>query len=549
MTFKTLNPLALWLSFFFISAAASASTYNLDIASLPVNITGKPVSKITINGSFPGPTLRWKEGEDVTINVTNHLKEKTAVHWHGLLVPANMDGVPGLNGFEGINPGQTFTYHFKIRQSGTYWYHAHAGAQEQDGMYGSIVISPKTIDPVVADKDYVVLLSDFSPENGNEILKNLKMDADYYNYAQRTVGNFMDDVIQKGLKSAWDEAKEWGQMRMKRTDLSDVSGYSFLLNGKTSEQNWTGIFQPGEKVRLRFINASSMSIYDVRIPGLKMSVVSADGQNVEPVSVDEFRFGLAETYDVIVQPKDDKAYTIVAEPIDRTGFALGTLATHEGMKGEMPQHRKRAELTMVDMGMAHGEHAMSHREGMDHVMTPGMVMDDMKSGWADAMTPQGLRALDYKDLHYLGHQQDTRTAEREITVTLDGNMERYIWTMDGKVYDGKSPLKLKKDERVRLKFVNETMMAHPMHLHGMFFQLENGQPADKLPNKHTVIVAPGQTASVLITADAPGEWALHCHLLYHMLAGMMNTVVVAQFDDAQIPVSTESAPREHHHVH
>ncbi len=543
------------------SMQAQAGEYSLTIAREPVNITGNSVKKITVNGSIPGPTLRFQEGEEVTIHVTNKMDEDTSVHWHGLLLPDEMDGVPGLGGFPGIKPGETFTYRFKIRQDGTYWYHAHSMGQEQDGHYGSIVIAPKGKDPVQADRDYVVLLSDFHDEDSWDIMSNLKMSAEYYQYARRTVGDFFADAKEDGFSKAWKNAKMWGEMRMLPTDLSDVTGYTFLTNGKTPEQNWTGIFKPGERVRLRFINASAMSFYDVRIPGLKMQVVSADGQNVEPVPVDEFRFGVAETYDVIVTPKEDKAYTIAAEPIDRTGFALGTLAPREGMRGEIPQSRPRALLTMADMGMDHGnmdmsgmDHSkMNHDMPMDHAaMGHAMPSDESmnkiaeESGWAKAGTPPGDKALSYADLRYLGIQKDTREAEREILVRLGGNMERYIWTINGKKYADSGPINLNYGERVRLKFVNDTMMAHPMHLHGMFVQLENGQPAEKLPNKHTVIVPPGQSYSVLLTADEAGEWAFHCHLLYHMMAGMMNKVVVAKLDPSAMPPPQKSDPHAGH---
>ena len=547
------------------SLQAQAGEYNLTIAREDVNITGNSVKKITVNGTIPGPILRFKEGEDVTIHVTNKLDEDTSVHWHGLLLPGEMDGVPGFNGFPGIKPGETFTYRFKIRQDGTYWYHAHSMGQEQDGHYGSIVIAPKGKDPVQADRDYVVLLSDFHDEDSWDIMSNLKMSSEYYQYARRTVGDFFDDAKERGFGKAWENAKMWGEMRMLPTDLSDVTGYTFLTNGKTPEQNWTGIFKPGERVRLRFINASAMSFYDVRIPGLKMQVVSADGQNVEPVPVDEFRFGVAETYDVIVTPKEDKAYTIVAEPIDRTGFALGTLAPREGMRGEIPQARERALLTMADMGMNHNMGNMD-MSGMDHSkMNQDMPMDHAamghampsdesmnkiaeESGWAKAGTPPGDKALSYADLRYLGIQKDTREAEREILVRLGGNMERYIWTINGKKYADSGPINLNYGERVRLKFVNDTMMAHPMHLHGMFVQLENGQPAEKLPNKHTVIVPPGQSYSVLLTADEPGEWAFHCHLLYHMMAGMMNKVIVAKLDPSAMPQPQKADPHAGHNM-
>lgn len=518
-------------------AHAKTSEYTLTIEQLPVNITGKPIEKITVNGGIPAPTLRFTEGDEAVIHVTNKMDEPTSIHWHGLLLDGAMDGVTGFNGYKAIEPGTTFTYRFPIRQTGTYWYHSHTSGQEQDGLYGSIITSPKGKDPISADRDYVVVLSDFSPEHSSSIMANLKMSSDYYANARRTAGDFFKEWSDDGWDKAWKNVRDWGNMRMMRTDLADVTGYTFLTNGKSPEQNWTGLFKPGEKVRLRFINASAMSFFDVRIPGLKMSVVQADGQNVEPVAVDEFRFAPAETYDVIVTPKEDKAYTIAAEPIDRTGFAIGTLATAEGMKGEVPAPRPRALLSMGDMNME-----MMMKDDPDMEMTPA----DMISGWAKTGTPEGERALSYADLRYAGVQKDQRQPERTIDVRLGGNMERYIWTINEKKFSEAEPIRLKYGERVRLNFTNETMMAHPMHLHGMFVQLENGQPAAKLPNKHTVIVPPGGSYSVLVTADEIGEWAFHCHLLYHMASGMMRQVVVAKLDAADVPTTATKANGGHH---
>ncbi len=529
-----------------LASSAMADTYYLDIARRPVNVTGSPVEAITINETTPGPTLHLREGEDVTIQVTNHLDKPTSIHWHGMLVPPAMDGVPGLNGFPGIAPGETFTYRFRTRQTGTYWYHAHSSSQEQAGNFGSIVITPKGGERVRSDRDYVVVLSDFTKEDPDAILSHLKMDDEFYNFHRLTVGDFFRKAREKGLAGAWNDSKMWNQMRMTPTDLSDVSGYTFLVNGRSPDQNWTGIFKPGERVRLRFINASAMTFFDVRIPGLKMTVVAADGQDVEPVTVDEFRFGNAETYDVIVQPEEDRAFTLVAEPIDRTGFALGTLATREGMKGDVPPHRPRALLTMADMGNMPG---MDMDMGSMMAEMPDM---DMSSGWAKAGTPEGDKALSYADLRYLGTQKDTRKPDQEVAVTLGGNMQRYIWTINGRKHEDAVPIRLAYGERVRLKFTNETMMAHPMHLHGMFVQLENGQPAAKMPNKHTVIVPPGQSVSVLLTADEAGQWAFHCHLMYHMLAGMMTSIEVAKPGEAVPPVASPSSTTpagEHYHAH
>jgi CopA family copper-resistance protein len=579
---------------------AKTTEYNLTIDYKNVNITGNTVKRIAVNGQIPAPTLNFTDGDTAIIHVKNNLDVDSSIHWHGLLLAGKMDGVPGMNGFMGIKPQTRFTYKFKIRQSGTYWYHAHSMGQEQDGLYGSLVILPKPQDVhIKSDKDYVVVLSDFHDDDSGTIMGNLKKSSEYYVYVKRTVSDFFDDVKTDGFAAAWDNALAWGDMRMMPTDLADISNYTFLTNGYTSDKNWTGLFTTGERVRLRFINASAMSFFDVRIPDLKMQIVSADGQDVEAVEVDEFRFAPAETYDVIVTPTQNKAYRIVAESIDRAGFALSTLAPKMGMVGDMPKHRKMNLLTMTDMGMGHDMSGMDHSKmnhdmsGMDmsnmdhskmnHDMS-GMDMSNMdhskmnhdmsamdmsnmdhskmnhdmsamdmsnmdhskmnhdmsgmdmpKSGWSDYGTPTGHKSLSYSDLRYYGTQSDIRPPQRDIVVELGGNMERYIWTLNGKKYNESSPVQLKYGERVRLKFVNNTMMAHPMHLHGMFVQIENGQPMDKLPNKHTVIVKPGTTYSVLLTANEAGEWAFHCHLLYHMMSGMMTKFVVAKLDKSDMP--------------
>jgi len=591
---------------------AAVKEYDLTIAEQTVNITGKPLKRITVNGKFVAPLLEFEEGDDAVIRVHNKLKNQdSSIHWHGLILPGIMDGVPGFNQFEGIAPNKTYEYKFKVRQNGTYWYHSHSKGQEQDGLYGALVIYPKNKTPLTSsektDRDYVVLLSDFHNSTSDQITKNLKKEADYYQNRRETVFDVMKQVKRDGLKATWQDRSMWNQMRMLKTDMSDVTGYTFLMNGKTPQQNWTGNFKAGEKVRLRFINASAMSFFDVRIPNLKMTVVSADGQPVKPVPVDEFRIGTAETYDVIVEPKQAH-YQIEAESIDRTGFSVGTLHdenTSPVKQIEMPKPRPRSLLTMEDMGMNHDmssmkgmNHDMSSMKGMDHDMSSmkgmnhdmssmkGMDHDmssmkdmnhdmssmkgmdhDMSSmkgmdhdmpmnsatvkaasdkndntvfGWANASTPEGNKALQYSDLQSLDPQKDTRAAEREIEIRLGGNMERYIWTINGKKFNEADPLVVKYGERIRLKFVNDSMMAHPMHLHGMFMQLENGQDPSNMPNKHTVIVPPGKTITTLLTADELGEWAIHCHLLYHMSAGMMNKLIVAQVEDGN---STKTVPQ------
>ncbi|EMN3698738.1 TPA: copper resistance system multicopper oxidase [Acinetobacter baumannii] len=577
---------------------AAVKEYDLTIAEQTVNITGKPLKRITVNGKFVAPLLEFEEGDDAVIRVHNKLKNQdSSIHWHGLILPGIMDGVPGFNKFDGIAPNKTYEYKFKVRQNGTYWYHSHSKGQEQDGLYGPLVIYPKNKVPLTAgekaDRDYVVLLSDFHNSTSGQIMSNLKKEADYYQNRRETVIDVFKQIKRDGLKATWKDRSMWNQMRMLKTDMSDVTNYTFLMNGKTPEQNWTGNFKAGEKVRLRFINASAMSLFDVRIPNLKMTVVSADGQPVKPVPVDEFRIGTAETYDVIVEPKQ-ASYQIEAESIDRSGFSIGTLHDENTSPVKnimMPTPRPRALLTMEDMGMNHDmssmegmdhdmssmkgmdhdmssmkgmnhdmssmkgmDHDMSSMKGMNHDMTSMKGMDhdmssmegmnhDMSSktmsssgsdevvyGWANASTPAGLKALQYSDLQSLTPQKDTRAPEREIEIRLGGNMERYIWTINGKKFNETEPFKVKYGERIRLKFVNDSMMAHPMHLHGMFMQLENGQDPSNMPNKHTVIVPPGKTVTTLLTADELGEWAIHCHLLYHMSAGMMNKLIVANVD-------------------
>ena len=718
----------------FFATAASAGEYALVIDEQTVDITGKPAKKITINGTIPGPVLRFKEGEAVIVRVTNRLDENTSVHWHGLILPPEQDGVPGFNGFAGIKPGETYTYRFPIQQSGTYWYHAHSATQEQSGHYGALLIEPAGAPAVQADREHTILLSEFTEEHPERIAGNLKVDPGFYNYSKRTVPDFFRDARKFGLRAAFRDRTAWGRMRMDPTDISDVGAYAFLVNGKPAAKNETFLFRPGERVKLRFINGSAMTYFDVRIPGLKMTIVAADGRDVEPVTVDEFRFAVSETYDVIVEPKTEQAFTVFAESIDRQGYARATLAPREGMSAPIPEARPRALLTMAEMGhnmsqmsggsmggmdhssmgpaaapsgsmpgmdhgamagmdhsamthapapspppasapamqgmdhsamagmdhsamtrepapspppasapamqgMDHGamagmDHsAMKHEpaptptlapaaQGMDHAAMAGMDHSALSStmspassgassqaratplpkvdygmgvemkmegmdhggatmagmdhgtmgeqtvggvpteglgvegaldgsgrvfGWASG-APYGSRVLSYADLRSRTPQQDVRPAEREIVVRLGGNMERYIWTLNGAKFGEAEPIGLRYGERVKMTFVNETMMAHPMHLHGMFMKLDNGQPAERIPDKSVVSVAPGKTYSVMITADQVGEWAFHCHLLYHMESGMMQKVVVARLGDAPSPAPSAPDPHAGHGV-
>ncbi len=532
---------------FALLSVAKANTYDLSIGATTIDVTGTPRPALAINGGVPGPVLRFSEGEDLVINVANTLGVDTSIHWHGLILPPAQDGVPGIS-FDGIKPGTTHTYRFPAQQSGTYWYHSHSGLQEQAGVYGAIVIEPARREPFKFDRDYVVVLSDFHDHKPERIRANLKKKADYYNFSQRTAGDFFRDVSRNGLDATLEDRKMWGEMRMMPTDIADVSGYTYLANGRNPAQNWTGLFKPGERVRLRFVNASAMTYFDVRIPGLKMTVVQADGNNVQPVTVDEFRIAVAETYDVIVRPADDAAYTIFADTMGRTGFARATLAPREGMAGVVPEQRERPQLTMADMSMADGSMAgMDHTsmkgmddtsmKGMDHSSMKGM--DHSKMGAAEKADPfyapgsgltpkaaaEGGRFLSYADLKAQKPRYKERPATREIELRLTGNMERYIWSINDVKYSDAEPIRLKYGERVRFKFVNETMMSHPMHLHGMWTILDNGSGKWN-PIKHTVNVPPGTTLYTETEVDAPGAWAFHCHLIYHMASGMFRKVIV-----------------------
>ena len=512
----------------------AGDSFDLFIGETPVNLSGSPATAMTINGSLPGPTLRWREGDSVTLRVRNRLAEDTSIHWHGIILPANMDGVPGLS-FEGIAPGGLYEYRFKVRQNGTYWYHSHSGLQEQAGVYGALVIDAREPEPFSYDRDYVVLLSDWSDEKPQRILAKLKKQSDYYNFHKRTVGDFIDDVSANGWAATLADRKMWAEMKMSPTDLADVSGYTYtyLLNGQPPDGNWTGLFRPGEKLRLRFVNASAMSYFDVRIPGLKMTVVAADGQHVEPVSVDELRIAVAETYDVIVEPGGERAYTLFAQSMDRSGYARGTLALAEGLSAPVPTPDPRPLIGMDDMGMG-AMPMQSHPASEDgnplvdmQTMTPTPKLADPGLGLRD----NGRRVLTYADLRSRFADPDGREPGRTIELHLTGHMEKFAWSFDGIKFSDAEPLRLTYGERLRIVLVNDTMMTHPIHLHGMWSDLEDEQ-GNFLVRKHTIDMPPGTRRSYRVTADALGRWAYHCHLLFHMEMGMFREVRVDEGDNA-----------------
>ncbi|WP_420430713.1 copper resistance system multicopper oxidase [Hyphobacterium sp.] len=572
----------------------SGTEFDLTIGRSQLAIDGRTGPAITVNGQVPAPLLRWREGDEITLRVHNTLDTDTSIHWHGILLPNEMDGVPGVT-FPGIRPGEIFTYRFPLRQAGTYWYHSHSGLQEQLGHYGPIIVEPRGADPVGYDREYVIVLSDYTFEGPHRVFQRLMASSDTYNFQQRTVPDFFRAASRHGFMATLRDRLMWGQMRMSPTDISDATAATmdYLINGHGPDDNWTGLFEPGERVRLRFINASAMTFFNVRIPGLPMTVVQADGLNVQPVETDEFQIGVAETYDVVVQPRDDRAYTLMCETNDRSGYVRGTLAPRTGMTAPVPPLRERPTLTMRDMGMDHGSMpGMSHQDthamrpvasgqdshsghgGVDHSAhgqgaagmsgmghsahsaapaTPtghaghdtsgnGMQVHDhpMGPGVANvAMQPvsrlhepgAGLedvphRALSYTQLRSLDRNPDVRQPAREIEVHLTSNMERYMWSFDGTRFsEVVEPIRFTQGERLRLTMVNDTMMVHPIHLHGMFFEVVNGETTHK-PRKHTINVKPGEKLSVDVTPEDVGDWAFHCHLLYHMHAGMFQVVSV-----------------------
>ncbi|NWA44855.1 copper resistance system multicopper oxidase [Pseudomonas reactans] len=524
----------------------AGTEFDLFIDQTPVNLTGRHRTALTINGSLPGPLLRWREGDTVTLRVKNRLAEPTSIHWHGILLPSTMDGVPGLS-FKGIEPGGVFVYQFTVKQHGTYWYHSHSGFQEQQGVYGPLVIEPREPEPYTYQRDYVVMLSDWTDEDPVALMKTLKKQSDYYNLHKPTVGDFIRDVGKQGWSATAADRLMWAQMKMNPTDLADVSGetYTYLLNGQPPERNWTGVFQAGETVRLRFINGSAMSYFDVRIPGLKMTVIAADGQPVQPVSVDEFRIAVAETFDVLVEPTA-AAYTLFAQSMDRSGYARGTLARQTGATAPVPALDPRPWITMDDMGMGGMDHGamadMPEMAGMDHsamsmqahpaseqgnplvdmqAMSPVPKLDDPGIG----LRNNGRRVLTYADLRSTFEDPDGRDPSRTIELHLTGHMEKFAWSFNGVKFSDAEPLQLTYGERVRLVLVNDTMMSHPIHLHGLWSDLEdeNGQFQVR---KHTIDMPPGSRRSYRVTADALGRWAYHCHLLYHMEMGMFREVRV-----------------------
>ena len=517
----------------------AGTSFDLSIGEAPMNFTGSTKIAQTINGSIPGPVLRWREGDTVTLRVANRLDEDTSIHWHGIILPADMDGVPGLS-FHGIRPRETYTYRFEVRQSGTYWYHSHSGFQEQRGVYGPLVIEPREPDPIAFDREHVILLSDWTDEDPRRVFRKLKKQSDYYNFHKRTLADFVSDARRDGFGSAVADRAAWGAMRMNPTDIADVGGatYTHLMNGVTPSGNWTGLFRSGERVRLRFINGSAMTHFDVRIPGLAMTVVAADGQRVHPATVDEFRIATAETFDVIVEPTGQDAFTIFAQAMDRTAYAAGTLAVRDGLRAPVPALDRRLVLSMADAGHDMGSHAghnMAAGAPQHPATEDGNPLVDMQAAMPMSklddpgigLRDNGRRVLTYAELNSIFADPDGREPSRTIELHLTGHMERFAWSFDGVKFSDAAPLLFTYGERLRIVLVNDTMMSHPIHLHGMWSDLEN-DAGDFMVRKHTIDMPPGTRRTYRVKADALGRWAYHCHLLFHMEAGMFREVRVSQ---------------------
>jgi CopA family copper-resistance protein len=545
------------------AALATGTDFALSIGAMPIDITGRMRPAITVNNSLPAPTLRWREGDTVTVRVSNRLRDMSSIHWHGILLPSNMDGVPGLS-FNGIAPGETFQYRFQLKQSGTYWYHSHSLFQEQAGLYGALIIDPRDPPPYHHDREHVVLLSDWTDLDPAALYRRMKKMPEHDNYYQRTLVDFVRDTKRDGLAETVEDRGMWGRMRMTPTDISDINAhtYTYLVNGAAPAGNWTGLFKPGEKVLLRFINGSAMTYFDIRIPGLKMTVVAADGQYIHPVSVDEFRIAVAETFDVIVEPKGQDAFTIFAQDMGRTGHARGTLAVRDGLEAPIPSRDPRPLLTMADMGhdmgghgtqkgmeggcgammgeggcganmgaMDHGAHGATSNAPNHPASEAGNPLVDMQSSASEpklddpgiGLRDNGRQVLTYGAMRSLFDDPDGRDPGRTVELHLTGHMEKFAWSFDGIPFASADPLRLKYGERMRIVLVNDTMMQHPIHLHGVWSDLEDADGAFQL-RKHTIDMPPGTRRSYRVRADALGRWAFHCHLLYHMEAGMMREV-------------------------
>ncbi len=540
----------------------TATDLDLAIGASPVNFTGRMRSAVTVNGSLPAPILRWREGDTVTVRVRNRLLDApTSIHWHGILLPANMDGVPGMS-FDGIAPGETWQYRFQLRQSGTYWYHSHSMFQEQSGLYGALIIDPREPAPYTFDREHVVLLSDWTDLDPAALYRRMKKMPMHDNTYQRTVGDFVRDVRRDGWSATLADRGMWGRMRMTPSDLSDINAhtYTYLINGHTPDGNWTGLFKPGERVLLRFINGAAMTYFDVRIPGLKMTVVAADGQYIHPITVDEFRIATAETFDVIVEPQGQDAFTVFAQDMGRTGYARATLAVRDGLQAPVPANDPRPLLTMTDMGHEMGgKHAgreggcgadmgeggcgaHMHHGATNAAQTPNHAPSEAGNPLIDMQTSAtsprlddpgiGLRdngrtVLRYDDMHSLFEDPDGREPNRDIELHLTGHMEKFAWSFDGVPFVSAEPLWMNYGERLRIVLVNDTMMTHPIHLHGMWSDLESEDGRFQL-RKHTVDMPPGTRRSYRVRADALGRWAFHCHLMYHMEGGMMREVRVEE---------------------
>lgn len=519
-----LKTIIIYLTFLIILpwnvSQAGVREYNLVIRYQDVSITGRDVTAMTINGSMPGPTLRFKEGDLARIHVRNEMDVETSIHWHGMLLPNLQDGVPYLT-TPPVLPGGTFTYEFPLNQSGTFWYHSHTGLQEQRGVFGSIVIEPEIPD-VQTDRELVVVLSDWTDESPDEALRTLKSGSDFYSLKKGTVqsllGAFRAEAVPDVLKRSW--------QRMPPMDISDIAYDRFLVNGRPSAELNA---RPGETVSLRIINASASTYFYLQFAGGEMQVISADGMNVHPVMMRRLLIAVAETYDIIIIVPENGLYEFRATAQDGSGFS--SLFIGAGDRISAPGVPKPDLYKMH--GGGHDAMQMGGMEGMMHHEEMAMPVDERPLPPYDELRSTKSTALSGE------HQL------REVTLELTGDMERYVWSINGKTLNESDVIKINKGENVRFVLLNRTMMHHPMHLHGHFFRVVN-KHGDYSPLKHTVDVPPLGTTIIEFYADEEKDWFFHCHVLYHLEAGMANIVHYEGTEpDPQIAAIRENLFREH----
>lgn len=528
------------------TADAKTVRYELTLKNEKLNLSGKKAVDfaLTVNGGIPAPILEFTEGDDAEILVKNRIQNQEAsIHWHGILLPSEMDGVPHVNS-PPIKSGEDFTFKFKIRQHGTYWYHSHTMTQEQEGVYGALIIHPKK-KTIAYDKDVVVVLSDWADESGESIIKNLRKDGDYYLHKKGTMRSWLG-AIQAGKLGIY-LGNEW--TRMGGMDFSDVGYDAFLMNGKRESQLVTA--HPGEKIRLRIINAGASSYFHVALGQSPMKVISADGVDIEPIYAKELLMGMAETYDVLFQVPDHKNYELRATCQDGTGSASGWIGMGEKTPAPVKPFPDLYAAMDHSAHAGHAEHAElnAHSEHSVHA-APSADQHHHDHHHHHAAPPQqptvAVETLSVDDLKSPTTTAFPKTAKlHDVKLVLGGDMERYIWHINNKAIHEDRTILINEGDVVRFTFENTTMMHHPMHLHGHFFRVLN-KNGDFSPLKHTVDVPPHMSRTIEFLANEPGEWMLHCHNLFHMNTGMARVVKYSSFTPSHEVAHIQD---QDHHLH